>query len=135
LVFFKEIQRIKSEGDYATGKNLVETYRVVVEPKIHEEVLTRAKPLNLAPYKGFVNPVLVTVKDADGNITDVKVDYTSTFVNQILDYAKNYSFLTKKKLNLLRLRRIIDLEIIGKVIKFFFIDFYTIQFFLLFLKI
>lgn len=91
----KEIQRIKSEGDYAAGKKLVETYGVVVDPKIHEEVLARAKPLNLAPYKGFVNPILVAVKDSKGNITDVKVDYTSTFVSQMLDYAKNYSFLTK----------------------------------------
>lgn len=89
----REIQRIKSEGDYEAGKNLVETYGVVVDPKMHAEILKRVEPLNLAPYKGFTNPVLEVVKDADGNITDVKVKYNVSFAEQMLNYAKNYGFL------------------------------------------
>lgn len=89
----KEIQRIKSEGDYEAGKKLVETYGVIVDQAMHAEVMKRVEPLKLAPYKGFVNPVLEAVKDADGNITDVKVTYNVTFAEQMLNYAKKYGFL------------------------------------------
>jgi len=89
----REIQRIKSEGDYEAGKNLIENYGVKVDPQIHEEVLERFKPLDLAPYSGFVNPVLKPVTDKDGNITDVKVEYPSDFVEQMLNYDKEYNYL------------------------------------------
>lgn len=88
-----EIQRIKSEGDYAGAKAIVENYAVKVDPTLHKEVLERYKKLNLAPYKGFVNPVYEQVKDKDGNITDVKVTYNEGYVEQMLRYAKDYSTL------------------------------------------
>ncbi|RYM33784.1 dihydrofolate reductase [Brumimicrobium glaciale] len=91
----KEIQRIKSEGDYEAGKALIETYAVNVDQAIHAEVLERVKPLNIPPYSGFVNPVLVPEMDKEGNITDVKVTYVSGFKEQMLEYAKEYSFLKK----------------------------------------
>ncbi|HLV42114.1 MAG TPA: hypothetical protein VKY37_07540 [Brumimicrobium sp.] len=91
----REIQRIKSEGDYEAGKALIETYSVKVDQAIHAEVLERVKPLNIPPYSGFVNPVLVPETDKDGNITDVKVTYVSSFKEQMLEYAKEYSFLKK----------------------------------------
>jgi dipeptidyl-peptidase-3 len=91
----KEIQRIKSEGDYEAGKALIETYAVNVDQAIHAEVLERVKPLNIPPYSGFVNPVLVPEMDKNGNITDVKVTYVSNFKDQMLQYAKEYSFLKK----------------------------------------
>lgn len=90
-----EVQRIKSEGDYAAGKKLVEDYAVKVNPEIHKEVLERYGKLDIAPYKGFVNPVYTAVKDADGNITDVTVDYSEGYVEQMLRYSKDYSPLTK----------------------------------------
>lgn len=89
----REIQRIKSEGDYEAGKNLVETYGVRVDKDVHAEVLDRVKPLNLAPYRGFVNPVLVPVTDENGEITDIKIDNSQTFVEQMLYYAKEYGTL------------------------------------------
>ncbi len=89
----REIQRIKSEGDFEAGKNLIETYSVKVDQAIHAEVLERVKPLNIPPYSGFVNPVLVPEMDKDGNIIDVKVNYVSSFKEQMLEYAKVYSFL------------------------------------------
>ncbi len=89
----REIQRITSEGDYAAGKNLVETYGVIVDQKIHKEVLDRVKPLNLAPYNGFVNPVFVPVTNDKGEITDVKIENKQSFVEQMLYYGKTYSFL------------------------------------------
>lgn len=89
----REIQRIKSEGDYEAGKNLIESYGVKVDPALHKEVLARFKPLNIAPYSGFINPVLKAVKDDEGNITDVKVEYPTDFVQQMLNYDKNYGFL------------------------------------------
>ncbi len=88
----KEIQRIKSEGDYAAGKNLVETYGVKVDQELLKEVLERYSKLGLKPYKGFVQPKLVATMDGD-KITDVKVEYPSSFYDQMLDYGKNYSFL------------------------------------------
>ena len=87
-----EIQRIKSEGDYEAGKALVENYGVKVNPVLHKEVLERFKKLNIAPYGGFMNPVF-TVVEKDGKITDVKIEYPSDYAGQMLDYAKNYSFL------------------------------------------
>lgn len=90
-----EVQRIKSEGDYAAGKKLVEDYAVKVNPEIHKEVLDRYAKLDIAPYKGFVNPVYTAIKDSNGNITDVKVDYSENYVDQMLRYSKDYSPLTK----------------------------------------
>src|SRR5690554_4075070 len=89
----REIQRIKSEGDFEAGKNLIETYGVKIDQEIHAEVLERVKPLNIPPYSGFVNPVLVPEMDNDGNIIDVKVTYDANFKEQMLEYAKEYSFL------------------------------------------
>lgn len=89
-----ELQRIKSEGDYEAGRQLVETYAVKVDPALHAEVLARYKGLNIAPYKGFVNPRYELVKDAAGNITDVKVLYcTESYVEQMLRYSRDYSAL------------------------------------------
>lgn len=91
----KEIQRIKSEGDYEAGKTLVETYGVKVDAKIHQEVLKRVKPLNLAPYNGFVNPIFVPVLNKAGEITDIRIENKQTFVEQMLYYGKNYATLVK----------------------------------------
>ena len=88
-----EIQRIKSEGDFKAGKALVENYGVKVDQAIHKEVLERNSKFKSAPYSGFVNPVLVPVLDADGNITDVKVTQPASFTEQMLEYAKNYTTL------------------------------------------
>lgn len=88
-----EVQRIKSEGDFAAGRQLVETYAVKVDPALHEEVLERYAKLNLAPYKGFVNPVMKEVKDAEGNVTDIVLDYTEGYADQMLRYSRTYSFL------------------------------------------
>jgi dipeptidyl-peptidase-3 len=87
-----EIQRIKSEGDFEAGKQLVEKYGVKVDPKLHKEVLDRYKKLNLAPYKGFVNPEYEVVKQ-DGKIIDVKIKYVDDFSTQMLNYSEKYSFL------------------------------------------
>ncbi|HUH19830.1 dipeptidyl-peptidase 3 family protein [Albibacterium sp.] len=87
-----EIQRIKSEGDYEAGKNLVETYGVKVDSALHKEVLSRYADLNLKAYKGFVQPKLVPVIK-DGKITDVKLEYATSFFEQMIEYGKNYSFL------------------------------------------
>ena len=89
-----EIQRIKSTGDYEAGKNLVETYAVKVDPTLHKEVLDRYQKLNIAPYKGFVNPVYVPIKDDKGNIIDVKVSYDEGYAEQMLRYSKDYSPLS-----------------------------------------
>ena len=88
----REIQRIKSEGDYEAGKNLVETYGVKVDPLLHKEVLARFATLNIKPYKGFVQPKLVPVMK-DGKVTDVKVEYPTSFYKQMMDYGKNYAYL------------------------------------------
>lgn len=91
-----EIQRIKSEGDYEAGRQLVESYAVKVDPKLHKQVLDRYATLSIAPYKGFVNPVYVPVVDpATGEITDVKVDYTEGYIDQMLRYGRDYSTLSK----------------------------------------
>ena len=88
-----EIQRIKSTGDYAGAHDLVEAYAVKVDPALHAEVLERYKKLNLAPYKGFVNPKYEVVPDADGTITDVTVTYDEGYAEQMLRYSKDYSTL------------------------------------------
>ena len=89
----KEIQRIKSEGDYEEGKKIIENYGVKVDPSLHAEILDRYKKLNLAPYTGFVNPKLIPVYNSDGEITDVKVECVVDFLGQMLDYGRKYSFL------------------------------------------
>jgi dipeptidyl-peptidase III len=91
----REIQRIKSEGDYEAGKKLVETYGVKVDQKVHKEVLNRVKPLNLAPYNGFVNPIFVPVLNEKGEISDIKIENKQTFVEQMLYYGKTYGILNK----------------------------------------
>lgn len=89
----KEIQRIKSEGDYEAGKNLVETYGVQVDQELHKEVLERYATLNVAPYSGFMQPTLVPEFDGDGNFVDLKVTWEASFSDLMLKYAKDYSFL------------------------------------------
>jgi dipeptidyl-peptidase-3 len=89
----REIQRIKSEGDYEAGKALVENYGVKVDQKLHAEVLERNKQFNSAPYSGFVNPVLVPKMDAKGNILSIEVIQPKSFVEQMLNYSKKYGFL------------------------------------------
>ncbi len=88
-----EVQRIKSEGDFEAARQLVENYGVKVDPVLHQEVLERYAKLNLAPYKGFLNPKYDTVKDADGNIIDVVVSYGETYPEQMLRYSRDYSAL------------------------------------------
>ena len=88
-----EIQRIRSTGDFEAGKQLVEKYAVKVDSTIHAEVLDRYKKLNLAPYRGFVNPVYTLVKDANHKIIDVKISYNENFIDQNLRYSKDYSSL------------------------------------------
>lgn len=90
-----EVQRIKSEGDFEAGKALVENYGVKVDPEIHKEILERYAKLDIAPYKGFVNPSYTLVKDKKGNITDVKITYGEGYVQQMLRYSRDYSPLTK----------------------------------------
>ena len=88
-----EVQRIKSEGDYEAGKALVEDYAVKVEPEFHAEIIARNKALNIEPYGGFVNPRYEAVYNKRGKLVDVKVCYDSQYVEQHLEYSKNYSFL------------------------------------------
>ena len=89
-----EIQRIKSEGDYKAGADLVETYAVKVDPKLHKEVLDRYAKLDIAPYKGFINPVYEAVRDNDGNITDVKISFTEEYLPQMFRYSEDYGTLS-----------------------------------------
>jgi dipeptidyl-peptidase-3 len=88
----RELQRIKSEGDYNAGKNLVETYGVKVDPVLHKEVLERYAKLGIKPYRGFIQPEMVPVMDGD-KITDVKIEYPSSFYKQMMDFGKKYSYL------------------------------------------
>ncbi|MCR5334037.1 MAG: dipeptidyl peptidase 3 [Bacteroidaceae bacterium] len=85
-----EIQRIKSTGDVAAARDIVETYGVRIDPALHAEMLQRYKALDLAPYKGFINPRYIPVRDKDGNITDITVDYTETYDEQMLRYGRDY---------------------------------------------
>ena len=88
----KEVQRIKSKGDYEAGRNLVENYAVKIDPELHKEVLERYNKLGIEPYSGFVNPDYELVMQ-DGKVTDVKLVYKYNYTEQMLDYSKNYSFL------------------------------------------
>ncbi len=90
-----EVQRVRSEGDYEAGRQLVLDYGVKVDPALHNEVLERYSHLSIAPYKGFVNPVYTPVFDNAGNITDVTVSYTEDYPSQMLRYSRDYSPLTK----------------------------------------
>ena len=89
----REVQRIKSQGDFEAGKALVEGYGVKVDPELHAEVLKRAESITSAPYAGFIQPDLVPVTDENGTITDVKVEYPADFVEQMLSYGERYSTL------------------------------------------
>lgn len=89
----REVQRIKSQGDFEAGKSLIETYGVKIDPEIHAQVKRRWATLNIAPYAGFINPVLKPVYDAQNNISNVEVTYPSNFSEQMLYYAKEYSSL------------------------------------------
>ncbi len=88
-----EIQRIKSEGDYKAARLLVERYAVNVDPVVHQEILDRYQRLDLAPYKGFINPKLIPERNAEGEITDVHVDYTEGYAEQMLRYSSEYGTL------------------------------------------
>ena len=87
-----EVQRIKSEGDYKAGKELVEKYAVNIDPALHKEVRERYASLNLKPYKGFINPTITPVYGKDGEITDYEVVYNDNFLEQHLEYGKKYSY-------------------------------------------
>jgi dipeptidyl-peptidase-3 len=89
----KEIQRIKSEGDFGAGKTIIEKYGVKINADLHEEILRRYDKLNLAPYTGFVNPKLIPVFDNTGEITDVEVEYVDDYLGQMMEYGRNYSFM------------------------------------------
>lgn len=88
----REIQRVKSEGDYVAGKNLIENYGVKVDPVLHKEILERYKNLGIAPYQGFIQPKLTPIMEGD-KIIDVKIEYPTNFVDQMLFFGKSYSFL------------------------------------------
>lgn len=88
-----EVQRIKSEGDFEAARRLVEKYAVEVDPELHAEVTERYRRLDIAPYKGFINPVLRPVKDGEGNIVDVQPDYTESYEHQMLRYSSDYATL------------------------------------------
>lgn len=91
----REVQRIKSEGDYEAGKALVERYAVTVDPQLHQEVRQRYYALGIEPYGGFVNPEYELVEQ-DGKVVDVRITYPADYTAQMLDYAKNYSFLPNR---------------------------------------
>lgn len=88
-----EIQRIKSEGDFAAARDIVERYAVKIEPSLHDEIISRYNALGIPPYKGFINPVLTPVTDEKGEICDVKVDYTEPYAEQMLRYGREYGTL------------------------------------------
>jgi dipeptidyl-peptidase-3 len=88
----REVQRIKSEGDYEAAKDLIETHGVKVDQELPKEVLERYSKLTIAPYSGFINPTLVPVVEGD-EIVDVKIEYPEDFTTQMLEYAEEYSFL------------------------------------------
>lgn len=89
-----EVQRIKSEGDYEAGRSLVENYGVKIDPVLHHEIRERYVRLHLSPYKGFVNPVMREVKDDSGHVTDITLDYTERYAEQMLRYSRDYSYLS-----------------------------------------
>lgn len=87
-----EVQRIKSEGDFEAARSLVEEYAINVDAHLHEEMLSRYRALNLAPYKGFINPRYEPIRDAAGNITDIQIVYGEPYIEQMLRYSKTYSY-------------------------------------------
>jgi dipeptidyl-peptidase-3 len=89
----REIQRIKSTGDFNAAREMVETYAVNVDAELHKEILERYVTLNLAPYKGFINPVYNVTTDKAGNITKITLDYTEKYDEQMLRYSRDYNFL------------------------------------------
>ena len=89
----REVQRIKSEGDFEAARLLVETYAVSVDKELHAEVLERYKKLDLAPYKGFINPWLLPVTDSNGEVVDVQVNYSESYEHQMLRYGSEYGTL------------------------------------------
>lgn len=89
-----EVQRIKSEGDYDVGRSLVENYGVKIDPVLHHEIRERYVRLHLSPYKGFVNPIMREVKDDSGHVTDITLDYTEGYAEQMLRYSRDYSYLS-----------------------------------------
>ncbi|KAA6305064.1 hypothetical protein EZS27_043286, partial [termite gut metagenome] len=91
-----EIQRIKSTGDFDAARQLVETYAVKVDPELHSEILMRYRKLDLAPYKGFVNPVYKPVTDPDGKIVDVEISYEEGYAEQMMRYSSDYSSLPSR---------------------------------------
>ena len=90
-----EIQRIKSEGDYKAGNDIVQKYAVKVDRKLHKEVIERFSKLNIPPYRGFINPVYTPVTDANGEITDIQISWPENYVEQMLRLSRDYSPLTK----------------------------------------
>ncbi len=88
-----EVQRIKSEGAFEAARELVERYAVKVDAELHAEVLERYKRLNLAPYKGFLNPQMIPVTDSEGHIADIQLNYAESYVQQMLRYSSEYSTL------------------------------------------
>ena len=88
-----EIQRIKSEGDYEAARQLVEKYAVNIDPDLHCEILARYKKLNLAPYKGFINPKMTLAYDEEGNPIGVNIDYEESYTDQMLRYSEEYGTL------------------------------------------
>lgn len=89
----REVQRIKSQGDFEAARDLVENYGVKVDPELHREVLDRAEKLDIAPYGGFINPILEPVLDSEGNIVDIELDYVDDFAEQMLYYSEHYGYL------------------------------------------
>lgn len=89
-----EVQRIKSEGDYEAGRSLVENYGVKIDPVLHHEIRERYVRLHLSPYKGFINPIMREVKDDSGHVTDITLDYTEGYAEQMLRYSRDYSYLS-----------------------------------------
>ena len=88
-----EIQRIKSEGDFVAARQLVEQYAVKVDDDLHQEILERYKRLDLAPYKGFINPVMLPVLDGKGEIADIQLNYSESYAHQMLRYSTEYATL------------------------------------------
>ena len=93
VLLLKEVQRIKSQGDYKAARGLVEKYGVNVNRSLHKEVLKRSESLNIAPYAGFMNPKYEIITDTNGEISDIQITYPDNFVDQMLYYDESYSFL------------------------------------------
>ena len=92
-VMLAEVQRIKSEGDFEAGRDLIENYGIKIDPVLHEGILNRYAALNLAPYTGFINPIMTPVIDSRGRTTDVVIEYVDDFLGQMIYYGRNYSYL------------------------------------------